>query len=276
MHTHCLRRIGALLSGYPILSCAVVDAQSRVPRFAMREVRAEDVLGPIVAYRQPSRPLEEYVAEEVHPAPCVFDDLSCAPLWRVKVHGSQDSTTTTTIVTLTIHHAINDGRGSANLFQHLLGDGDILPRANTDIAPASDSVLPLRPSLAYMLPVVFRELLLPRLPAFVQSYFTATPSWPASMGSVQLSPLSAPKAIQRIVLQDAIPALKRRGAAHGVKTINSIVFTAAIVTAYAVASQRGEGEPVKINASTAINERGAVSSLPDVGGNYVSSVSVRW
>lgn len=276
-----------MLAAYPLLSCHIHEAQSRKPKCARPKaehgVQVQDVLTPMARSDQSHcESIEDILAQETHPLPCSFDDLSKAPLWKVQVRRDTTSSDNSnsrysSLVILTIHHAISDGRGTANLLQHILGDGEITSSGSDGIIPpASDSFLPLKPSLAYMLPIVFQELIIPRLPAFLRPYLLATPSWPTTQ-PIQAKPLLAPKGIKRIVLPGSLPTLKKRGAEQGVKTINTIVHTAVAVASYIVAREFDASQTsVQLDTATAISERTAPESIssqiPDVSGNYVSSL----
>lgn len=274
LYAQCLEQVQLLLAAHAILSCHVHDGQSRTPRFARGVGSGAVTAGEIVQLLQQDGgediTIEDVLSQELQQAGPLAD-MAQAPLWSVKVRSL--GTSNSSLVSLTTHHVLNDGRGSAALFRAILSnssdDAGLDTSLSQSLPPVSDSFLPIRPSWSYMVPIVFQELIVPRLPLFLRPYFLSKPSWPTTL-PIRTKPLMAPKRLRRVSLFDAVPRLKRLGNVNGVKTINTIVHTAAAVASYIVADAA-----VQLDSSTAISERGFKEGLPSIGGNFVSSVSVQ-
>ncbi len=115
-------------------------------------------------------------------------DQEKGPLWKVQLNLVANDRC---LVVLSTDHVINDGMGTLNLFRLLLGADDSPPPALTTsptsaaIPPASDKIFSFKPSLGYMLGVVFDELILPILPIpkKLRAKLRGPVSWPISSPS---------------------------------------------------------------------------------------------
>ncbi|CAO1628603.1 unnamed protein product [Sympodiomycopsis kandeliae] len=276
----CSQRIEILLRREALLSCYIYNQASNCPRFAQGNVKIEDILT-MHKGDNDTRSMDEVLSDGVNPVPNPhLADISTSgsPLWKVKLSHSAEGGDTT--VVLILHHAICDGRGAANLFEFLLTDkeGQEPPTTASPVAPACDDLLSIKPSISYLLPILFREMVVPRfVPKFLQSYLLAAAPWPSSERT-KTKLLDSEKGIKRLVFANAIPVLKAKALEKGVKTINTVVHTAALVTSYIVVRGKDVSPAkVKLGSDTAMNLRTEAGANVDgiqggCSGNYVASL----
>lgn len=148
-----------------------------------------------------------------------------------------------------------------NLFQALLSSSPLPSNAKStqDLAPAQDPAS-TKPPLTFLLPIVFRELLLPKLPKFIANFFPGDkPFWPEGH-DVRSRPSSVRDEFGMEVLAfegDRItPGLKRAAAKTGVRTINAVLHAAALLSlSSALAAGGKDTGDVCIKSGTPMSSR---------------------
>ncbi|WVQ73334.1 hypothetical protein IAR50_002902 [Cryptococcus sp. DSM 104548] len=195
------------------------------------------------------------------------EDSDNDPIWQVRIYSSPS--TTRIYITFSTDHSLMDGRGSANFFDALLArDISQLPYERLETTPRDEDVLPLKPSVLYALPIIWQEIILPRLPSFVASYFTPTKPWPAQL--IAGPPLAAPSAYSLFSLSSTeVSGIKDTSKSHGVSTLNPVlkcIYALAIWSKYHYTLS-----PFRLSATTARSERDAALGCSYALSNYVSS-----
>ena len=105
---------------------------------------------------------------------------------------------------------------------------------------------------------MFRELLLPKLPSFIASFFPGDkPSWPFST-DINRKPSEVKDDVGLHVLffeaKQTIPALKRAAARTGVRTINALLHAAALVALSSAIQTEGGEAVLKSGTPTSVRE----------------------
>lgn len=167
---------------------------------------------------------------------------------------------------LSLNHLITDGKGSTLLLQALTCPEADLPKAEEWTQPTRfDDTVSLSPSLRFLVPVVLRELMLPKMPLFVQSAFTKDDPWPGKVPT----PIGKPwDIILYSIDPDLVHRLKDAGKKHGVKTLHPILKTAYLAAMWRVFTA---SKATRFSAATARSERKPELGHAAVTHNYVSS-----
>lgn len=154
-----------------------------------------------------------------------------------------------------IHHVLTDGKSAASLFQSLLSTSPLVidPSRATQLAPVQNTVS-IKPPLSYLLPIVFRELLLPRLPKFIAGFFAETkPAWPL-LADLQHKPSTVSDDFGLDVLifenDQTIAGLKRAAARTGLRTINAVIHAAGLVALYVAITKSGIVDATEVALKT--------------------------
>ncbi|CAO1615660.1 unnamed protein product [Parajaminaea phylloscopi] len=290
LQAHLLSRVSSAIDTLPLLNCFVHGARTREPHFAtLGKVCPEDVLrapkhldGPL--------DLDAKFDSEFNDIDASVGDIGTAPLWKVETLVASNGEYAAVLV---IHHVVADGRGSANLFEHLLSEGPTsdsrapVAASATAIPETSDELI--RPSLTFSLRKVWSELIVPRLPAFVRTWVEEAPFWPRSLDAVSWQDPS-PDAQQGVTAltgrkngralmfkRGTIVSLKRLAVANGVKTVHPLLHSAAIVAtaACARAGTAKADEPLPVASATpmSLRSRENVKTQSRCTGNFVGSMS---
>lgn len=214
-----------------------------------------------------------------------FSDLTRGALWRVQVRHCDG----TSLLCLTAHHVLVDGRGLANLLEHLISDNIPTEVAVEDLAvpPPMEHVHDTKPTLRYMLPILFKELLLPRLPSYIAAYFQSTPSW----GTSPLDDAENHSQIQRRLLffdeEGFVKDMKRHAVQQGIKTLQPLIHTAAVIAVWHLSTlEKGNhgvrGKGAAERQSKIVVQSGTPRSIREAArdstcsGNAIAGVSGRY
>lgn len=167
---------------------------------------------------------------------------------------------------LALSHLVTDGKGSTLLLRALTcPHSDLPPKEEWEQPTFLDETVSLTPTPRFLVPVVLRELVLPKMPMFIQSMFTQDPPWPGKVSS----PLDKPWDILLLELDpDLVASIKAAGSKHGVKTLHPILKTAYLASMWRVFSSPS---PMRLATATARNERKAELGHAAITHNYVSS-----
>lgn len=186
-------------------------------------------------------------------------------------------------LTVAFNHLVIDGRGSSLLLR-ALRDGSKVPKETLFSPTRVDDTVPMSPTLRFLAPIVFRELLLPKFPLWVQAPFTKDDPWPGH--AVQKAPYDVPQDIRLLSLSpEEVKALKLQSKANGVRTLHPLFKAAYMVAIWYVHAQRGttkippvvapeERPPLRIGAATARDERDPAVGHSALTHNYVTSTEV--
>ncbi|CEH15178.1 hypothetical protein CBOM_03512 [Ceraceosorus bombacis] len=133
----------------------------------------------------------------------------------------------------------------------LLSPADALDSAST--LARQDEALPasaehhhlMKPSLAFMLPILFKELLLPLLPTFFSTHFQRAPSW----GTDAIRNGENHSDIKRRLLffddGNLVRDIKHHSAKHGIKTLHPVIHTAAVLAVWFLSQQQRKISGIK-------------------------------
>lgn len=186
-----------------------------------------------------------------------------APSCQVALSTGNVSATLHFKLTLTtaVHHILADGMGAAGLFEALLSTSP-LPATflGPDCIPRPQDPKSLKPPLSFVLPLVFRELWLPKMPKFVGKIFPGKkPAWPLKEDIVKKPSESDGSLGVKILMfadEQTIPALKHAAGRTCVQTVNSLVHAAALVALYtALQKDQHHSECIVLKSDTPISFR---------------------
>ncbi|KAH8660347.1 hypothetical protein BX600DRAFT_56204 [Xylariales sp. PMI_506] len=165
------------------------------------------------------------------------------PLWRVTIfRASINPETARVYLALTLDHAMIDGRGAVKLAQALLAE-DIsqLPKEDLELYKEKEEkdrkALEQVPPYSFILSIIIREMLYPRLPTFVQKLLGHTPAWPPKISQPTID--SPWKSSIVDISSDLVQRLKEAGKAHSIATLNPTLHTAWVISVWAVFSRKG-------------------------------------
>ena len=153
-------------------------------------------------------------------------DIEMHPLWQV--------TTTDHHLVLSVDHVLVDGRGVANLLSALLSPSiDDLPHEAFSTVPLFEESIDIRPSYAHFVPIVWKKIILPRLPAFVQRYFKVPEPWPDTNFSLTPKECRSDNSLLSIP-SDVVERVKTAGKGKSVPTLHPIIEFAFLVAIWSV------------------------------------------
>ncbi|KAL1696638.1 hypothetical protein GGG16DRAFT_120875 [Schizophyllum commune] len=270
------RRITDLQEHFPLLRCEVVGAKTREPAFQQRptpyapeEILRQESFSPVAGSNE-AQEKERLLYNELDRM--TREDLS-RPLWQVTLF-TPSSSSDRGYVALSADHILIDGKGLALLTQALLApDIASLPTETLEQLPLMEDTIDIRPPYSYLLPVVWQELLVPKLPSFLQSYVAQPKPWPGTY--VQRSPAECEWGLSLFELAPAlVDALKSAGKAHDVKTLHPILKAAHFVAMWAVLARNSPNTPFPLKANTPRTERKADLGHAYCTSNYTASTDV--
>lgn len=170
------------------------------------------------------------------------------------------------------NHIMVDGRGALRLVHLLTAHGVNLPIEAFEKPARLDDTLDIKPDARYLAPIVFREIIVPKLPKSLQKKWKAKDPWPGER--VGSHPADAPGALSfaRVSL-DVVERCKRAGKARGVRTFHPILkmaYMAALWRVFGPASTSA-GHSLRLVALTSRDERRTRAGHSAVTGCYVSN-----
>jgi len=177
-----------------------------------------------------------------------------------------------TRLVLSLNHILTDGIGGRNLLSELLEYLQSKPKhiaALPDLTvphlpPTLESSVDVRPRLLHMLHVVFLELVAPHLPWFLRPR-PPLPHWP---NPPPVAPYTcAPRVALFQLPATLLPALKRTGQAHAVRTLHPLLHTIGLFALYHATDHAG---PLRVKTWTPISQRSPEAGHPACTGNYVA------
>ncbi|BEJ14067.1 hypothetical protein CspHIS471_0312410 [Cutaneotrichosporon sp. HIS471] len=259
------RRVDELQAALPMLSARVVGAHTTKPGYVPGDAwpasnivtQALAVSDSVAAYK---------AAMDAFTAPAIATLTgTAAPMWRVTLFASDNGEG---YMTLAINHLLIDGRGSTLLLAALTADLNAPSTVELeawDKPTTFDDTIPTTPSLRFLLPIVFRELLLPKLPRFVQSPFLASDPWPAERPGDSLT--CGWDILLLSLSPDLIVKVKEAGTGRGIRTLHPLLKMAYCAAMWRVFAK----STLHITVDTARSERDAALGHAAITHNYVSS-----
>ncbi|OCF45918.1 hypothetical protein I317_00004 [Kwoniella heveanensis CBS 569] len=201
---------------------------------------------------------------------------SPAPAWQVRIHTPASSSSTRAYLTLAVDHVYTDGRGILSLLQALLAPGDIsttsppYPYEKLSAIPKVEDTLPMKPSVGYILPLIFQKIVLPMFPHFIQNYLKPISPWPAKV--IREAPLRcSPGLSVYSVPASEVTAVKTLSKEKGIPTLHGLFKTALVGAIWAVYRHTTTEPKFIVSASTPRSERDPALGHPYCMGNYISS-----
>jgi hypothetical protein len=262
-------RVAELQERFPLLYARIADAQTRAPRF---EARTVPWPANAIVHHARFEPDVERVREQERILFAEIERMGAAdfemqPLWRVCVLTA-DTPGARAHLAVSVAHELTDGMGLLALVDALLVPSiTALPHEALDKLPALEETLDLRPALRDFVPVVWRELVVPLLPAFLRAYLTPPRPWPVGVPGVR--PLEAPWGLSLLALPPAlVPALKAAGAAHGVRALHTTLQVAYTLALAHVCGRAGADFAVE--TAVPMSERSAELGHAHCTRNYIS------
>jgi hypothetical protein len=170
---------------------------------------------------------------------------------------------------VTCDHALLDGRGLFSLLDALLQEHiSDLPYESITRIPRLEETLNVIPDAFFLLDVVYKQLVVPKLPRFIQPYLGAPPSWPA--GCLKIAPNRCFPLYTLLDLPyDLIKSLKTAGRLHDVLTVHPT-----FKLSYAIAVWSVVGRPQQMTLQSPISVRDKHLGHSHCTACYVSSMSV--
>ncbi|TRM55407.1 hypothetical protein BD626DRAFT_75750 [Schizophyllum amplum] len=199
---------------------------------------------------------------------------SSRPLWQATLYTAS-SANSKSYLTLSVDHVVTDGRG-LTLLAHALFSPDIssLPTESLQSIPLMDDTLDIRPSYAHLLPIVLQELVVPRLPTFLQRYIKSAKAWPAGYVQAARSPADCEWDLSLLELSGSLVAsLKSMGKERGVPTLHPLLKVAYLVAMWAVFGH--DAASFTLQANTPRSERNAFLGHAHCTANYTTSIDVQ-
>ncbi|GHJ86247.1 hypothetical protein NliqN6_2649 [Naganishia liquefaciens] len=300
-----LERAETLAERYPLLRACVLDARTTKPRWAILPADAVDTRMASLVNDVPIQDVEAFRLEADQKAPDVsrtleniFDkelhdkhSVSVSGrglLWRVvRYLGDPKSASHPNLrpayIALTCNHVISDGRSGQTLLGALLSDKE--SRASglqkSIIAPSMQDTINCRPSLGFLFHQVWYEVIVPKLPRFLERRLRIKPCWPAVPpygGNLDRIEKGDRLAIHHIQLSpDTLKRLKENGKANGVRTLHPTLQIAAVVALW-IAVGNGASTPnhsdrhgqlLRVSHATAASHCSPELGHPSVTGNYI-------
>ncbi|BEI81223.1 hypothetical protein CcaverHIS002_0203830 [Cutaneotrichosporon cavernicola] len=246
-------------SRLPLLRSVISGAYTCKPTFAVRE--------------QPFKPTEiVYECDAVGDAMAVLvAELKImrarkagaqTPLWRIGVYPG--------LVAVTCNHVIADGMGSLGLVAAMTAPRDdplsvYALHMEEGTHRTYDETVMLRAGLGMIVKALWRELVIPILPRFIQRWVTRSEPWP---GLCEASPLGRDWSILGASVDaDTLGRLSAVGKQKGVKTLHPLIETAYTAAVWAVFHT---DKPFHFIANTPRSDRNTSKGHSSLTGLYTS------
>jgi len=250
-----------------LLGAEVRDSRTRTPYFAFpaRPWTPSDILHEL--------PKSDSDRDDVLPRAIrkIETEKEDRPLWQV-VRYVPETELEEGYLAISAQHELMDGGGLLRLVQCLIYD-DIpsLPAAEKFDTALGMQGAEYKPSLGFLLPIIYREKVIPALPTWLSTYLRPSPTWPANIDE---HPSTAPWDFSVLSIDPTtVKAISATGKRKGVKTLHPVLKVAYL---QAMREVYGPSSPgcVFVGESPR-NER---SNNPGDGhsylaGNYVSAAS---
>jgi hypothetical protein len=125
---------------------------------------------------------------------------------------------------ISAQHELMDGGGLFRLAQSLIYDDTSLPAQEKFDTTLGMSDNDYKPSISFLLPVIYRERVIPALPTWISTYLRSLPTWP---GVIAKHPSTAPWDFSILSIDSTtIKSISANGKRKGVKTLHPILNVA--------------------------------------------------
>ncbi|KXS18322.1 hypothetical protein M427DRAFT_143795 [Gonapodya prolifera JEL478] len=264
-------KLDRLLDSYPLMRCRVTDWWTRKPRWTLADTKwsARD----LVADPDHNLTIEEAIDVE-HKYGQELIDFRNGPLLRVSVRQIRTSDgSSATLLGVTVHHCLGDGRSTLGILHALLADVATFPIPGdiSQLPPSAEDSIPeytLTPTQIARL--IFREVIGPNLPQFLRRFALDDTAWPHG-SHILRPPASCP--VRRVGLSlssSTTSSLKRLGRAAGGGTIHAVLQACVgIALIVATSTYPSADVPTSLSISWPISLRKDELGHPQLTGNYV-------
>jgi hypothetical protein len=259
---HLSERITDLLSRVPLLTAEVKDSRIRTPYFSPKSWTTKDFLH--------EEQIDGLNRDQVLRLAIrkIEDADEDRPLWHVVRYIPRSGKA---YIAISAQHELMDGQGLMRLAQAITSE-DIshIPTEvfDTKVGMAGADY---KPSIGFLLHIIFREKIIPRLPTWISSYIRPHPTWPPTLDK---HPSTAPWDFSIISLPpQTIKNVSKKGKEVGVNTLHPI-----LKVAYLQAMRETYGPTSPTAVFIGESPRSERSDNPTDGhsyiaGNYVSASS---
>ncbi|KAL1409318.1 hypothetical protein Q8F55_003299 [Vanrija albida] len=224
-------RIAYLQEQLPMLSARLVDTQTTKPGW--RAGPAWPTAAVLAAAGTPPPQHGESELAAIQRAELErfrAHDFAAGPVWSVRVFTTPDSAHG--YVSFITNHVVVDGTGALRLVTHLLSAAaPTIPAEPFASRAVYEKTHPIKPSVGFLLPVLWREIIVPNLPGFLQRKFSKGEPWPGIFESPLGKKLDMALAG---IPADVVAKLKTAAKARGVATLHPVVQTAFAAAVWAV------------------------------------------
>lgn len=253
----------------PMLSARLCDTKTNHPGYVPGSpVPASDIVRD--ADFIPNAPadeelLEVYRTEMGRFEKLEFDGPNAAPMWAItRATGASDRG----YLLVAFNHLLIDGRGSTFMIKAITAhDIDYIAKEDWETPTRYDDTISTKASVRFFVPIIFRELLVPKLPTFMQRPFMSSDPWPGA--AMKSSPFEVGWNIALSSLSpDQVSKAKSAGKAHSVATLHPILKMAYVAALWRVFHSE---DAMRVQVSTARDERKPSLGHAAITHNYVSS-----
>jgi hypothetical protein len=187
------------------------------------------------------------------------------PYWSVRLLTGPEGCTRSYLIAA-FNHCIVDSRGALRLLHALtMRSIEALVPEPFETPTRFDDTVKIKPSARFLAPMVFRELVLPKLPKVIQKKLLKEDPWPGA--TVARSPLTCGWNISWSALPEStVQQLKLQAKYRGVNNLHSMLKTAYMAAMWRVYGPSSPS-PFHAVAGTVIDER-----QPKLGHAFVSGV----
>jgi hypothetical protein len=209
-----LGRIKDLLSRIPLLSAEVRESRTRTPYFSPKSWTSQDFLH--------EEQIDGLDRDEVLRLGIrrIEEEDEDKRLWHVIRYTSQSGNA---YLAISAQHELMDGQGLMRLAQAITAhDISDIPTEvfDTKVGMAGPDY---QPSISFLLPIIYREKIIPLLPTWISSYLRP-PTWPTT---IDKHPSTAPWDFSILSLPpQTIKDVSRKGKEEGVTTLHPILKVA--------------------------------------------------
>lgn len=280
-----LDRIALLQDHFPLLHAVVRDGTKTKPFWVVRDPwPPEDIL------RDATYRTEQSIGEvlEAEIRRMNGQDPTTRPMWQVsRLFAASTSSNElnekeeAAYLALSAQHELVDGRGALQLLTYLLA-----PESGVRGLPVEDlhlptvaETIPTKPSWAYLGGLIFREVIRPLLPKWIQGYFPVVRPWPTQ--PVAAAPVDVDFGVSVLSIpSETVARLKVAAREEGVRTLHPVLKVAYMASIWAHARRSNslkdiEGQEPTIRGNTPRSERQPEQlGHPRCTGNYTSSYEV--
>jgi hypothetical protein len=207
-------RIADLLSRIPLLSAEVRDSRTRTPYFSPKSWTSQDYL-----HEEQINGLDRDEVLRLAIRKIEEEDED-KPLWHVIRYVARSGKA---YLAISAQHELMDGQGLMRLAQAITAhDISEIPTEvfDTQLGMAGPDY---QPSIGFLLPIIYRERIIPLLPTWLSSYLRP-PTWPTTIDE---HPSTAPWNFSILTLApQTIKDVSRKGKEGGVNTLHPILKVA--------------------------------------------------